>query len=431
MLGVYELQEISDNSILESKFMINTGRSILILAADEFSLDRRIGQQANYFAATGFQVHLALLVGALVLPSNLDARVSVYCSDYVTPSIGAWARVREALKSNTTILGAYHYLASFRAPAKAWLKRLRGLALPETDIVLANDLPCLIAALETYPRGKVVFDAHEIYEEQYDAIYAKRLAGYWRKQAESYIPKAAATMTVTSAVADFMQKRYELQRASYVLENACNYVPPQDLDATAVRRLYEIPTSQSIVLCLGHLRESRGLEDYVEALPHLDENAVLVFVGPGSLSFMERLSRRARYLGVTSRLKIGKQVPPDQIVNIASGANIGVISFRGNGPNYELGGPNRLYEYIQARIPIFAFRHAGIASLLDDTGTGVCEQWSTAADLAKKLNAALYASNEIPSWKFERAARLYSYERNQGNLADLVSHCIGRRDQSE
>ena len=176
-----------------------------------------------------------------------------------------------------------------------------------------------------------------------------------------------------------------------------------------------------IVLCQGGIVPGRSLEDISAcAGPLKNSGACTVFLGSGDREYMARLARIARKSGGGNNFYIGKSVPPDRVLEYTACADLGIISNRGRGLNNTAGGPNRLFEYIQARIPILSYSHAGVESVLKLTGTGWTVKWNNPAELAGMITGKLREKNGISAEAFENAARLFCWESEGKKLTGLV-----------
>src|SRR5207253_1639169 len=160
--------------------------------------------------------------------------------------------------------------------------------------------------------------------------------------------------TVTPRIAHELQRRHRLPKPPTVIYNACPRSPPPRR-AALLRRLYGIDPARKIVLCQGGLLPRRGLEDLADAARELPEDVAVVFLGLGPRSYVESLAQRAR-----GRACIGRAVSQGDLLAHTADADLGIITNRGPGLNNVNGGPNRLFEYLQARVPVLSYEHAGV-----------------------------------------------------------------------
>lgn len=407
-----------------------TSVRILVLSADENTLDRRIANQVCSLADAGYQVILWMIIPNTYVPEQVRSCVDVRMGQ----SLGrgsARSLATSFVRSRPMLLGLYHWFSSFRDTVGFWNRLVPVRELPAADLIVANDMPCLIPACSYAKQHSVpiLFDAHEIYEAQTDAIYSKRLRDHWLSVARSHVVKAAAVITVNDLIAIELQRRYELPEKPQAVSNACLYVDRQTLEPKRLRQIGCLQQS-TLLVCAGEVRPARRLDEFVRALPFLeDTDTGLVFLGHCNEEYAQRLRRLAASLGVSHRVSVGISVPSDELVSVLSGASLGLISNRGEGPNNRLGGPNRLFEYIQARLPILAYEHEGIEQVLSETNTGEVVSWHGPQELGACIERMLLAGATIAETTFEQAAKKYSWENEQQVLLKCVARSLEQQIQ--
>lgn len=384
---------------------------VLILSADENVLDRRIANQVLALSGLGLHIDLWMIIPSTFVPDDVRSAAKVWQG--TTYSRGALReKLTDIVRGSSKLLSLYHFYRSFRSPERQWQALVPTESVPRADLVVANDLPCLIPALTIAKRhgAKTLFDAHEIYDAQTDALYSSRLRALWLRIAKQLVPQADVVVTVNALIADEMRGRYQLVATPTAVQNVCEYVAPDKLLPQALRELSGLPQSRLLV-CSGEVRPSRQLDEFIHALTHLsDPDVGLVFLGHCGAGYRKQLNDLAERLGVSDRVCLGKFVAPDLLVPLLAGADLGLISNRGEGPNNKLGGPNRLFEYIQARIPILTFEHQGIEEVLNETRTGVACRWQSVEELAESIQSYLVVAKDIPAATFEAAAVEFCWE---------------------
>lgn len=399
--------------------------SVLILSADENVLDRRIANQVVALSGLGLHIDLWMIIPSTFVPDDVRSAAKVWQGTTYNRG-GLREKLTDIVRGNALLISLYHFYRSFRSPERQWQALVPTESLPRADLVVANDLPCLIPALAIARRhgAKTLFDAHEIYDAQTDALYSSRLRALWLRIAKQLVPQADMVVTVNGLIADEMRTRYHLAATPTAVQNVCGYVAPDQLLPQALRELSGLHQS-TLLVCAGEVRPSRQLDEFIYALAQLsDPDVGLVFLGHCSSGYRKQLSDLAERLGVSARVCLGKFVAPDLLVPTLAGADLGLISNRGEGPNNKLGGPNRLYEYIQARIPILTFEHQGIEEVLNQTNTGVAYRWQSAGELAEFIQAYLVAAKDIPAATFEAAAVEFCWESEEAKFVDAARSAL-------
>lgn len=401
-----------------------------MLTNDTFQLDRRIYQQAESLVEIGYQVIIVYFHRGLPLPADNNEKIKLLCADLsdgrsVRQSF--WQKIKSKLAGSKMIVTLFQYGQSYSSPNILHLSSDFIDVIPaETNVIVAHDLPALPAAFELkkkIPDVKVVFDAHEYYEEQLDTIFSTRLIESWRQISKRFIPMADELITVTQDIAQRMKSDFGLDKDFHVLPNAHPYVSSKLVSESRgkLRNLYNLTEDSRVILCCGGVTEGRNLEDFILAGQYLPEDVVICFVGYADKSYLEKLVDLVNKHTLQDKVKIGKAVSPDQVVTLCCGANLGVISNRGEGANNTEGCPNRLYEYIQARVPVFSYEHFGVRELLELTGTGLIASWKNEKELAEQLLLALENATKIEQEVLEKAAFDYSWDQIKTHYQSIVA----------
>lgn len=418
--------------------MVNSKSNVAMLVADQLQLDRRVIHEAATLSRRGFQINILSICSTMEKPKTLEEGIAI---------VEAWNTGSAAAKGNW-LLSLWKIKNGFSSIARKYLPRrlqemvffgcfnpagsiakvYKTLRMDAWEVIIAHDLPLLplaFALREKQGYGKVVLDAHELYDEQLDVLKTKTARRYWRRIEDQYLPRCDGVMTVTQRIAEELQNRHNLTEKPTVLMNACPYTegfPEKD----KLHRLYGIAPDRKIVLCQGGLAPTRSLEEFIEAWQFMPvPRPALVFLGFGQPDYIAKLRSLIKRLHLEKDVFVGKAVPPDQVLDYTCGAAIGLISNRGAGINNTDGGPNRLFEYIQARVPVLSYEHNGVRNILNQTGTGWVVRWESPRQLAEILQRKLLEAENIPLERLDEAAKKFCWENEEPKLLDLIMRVKG------
>lgn len=406
--------------------MDNTTR-ILMLTADQLQLDRRIIHEAFSLAKNGISVDIYSLSFGMSKPVNLPD--NVHLIDIGIPQKENLINfIKEFSRKHLPRTWQELIFFGFMDPAGTLTKGYISTFVEKWDVIIAHDLPLLPLALEIRTKqggGRVILDAHELYDEQLDFLKTKTARKYWRDIEDKHLPCCDGIMTVTDRLAQELQKRHGLPSMPVVLRNSCPFVDSIS-DKSFLHCLFNIPENRKIVLCQGGLAPGRSLEEFVAAWGYMPiPRPALVFLGFGRPDYVKKLNNMIQRLGLEDDVLLGRAVAPDEVLSYTCGASLGLISNRGQGINNTDGGPNRLFEYIQARVPILSYEHNGVRQVLDQTGTGWVVKWESPEHLAQLIQQKLIEAEHISQEKFENAARKFSWENEEQKLFDLIMKVRG------
>jgi hypothetical protein len=155
----------------------------------------------------------------------------------------------------------------------------------------------------------------------------------------------------------------------------------------------------------------------------LDERFSLDFMFvPNDRPYLSRLERLAR-----SRPRVGfkKPVPMTQIVSVLNEYDIGLFLLSPRAFNYRMALPNKLFEFIQARLAVAVWPSPEMARLVREGDCGVVARDFTVESMADALNSL--SPQDIKKFKehSHQAASRFSAEQNRQFMLDLVQKLIG------
>lgn len=406
--------------------------NIAMLSCDQVQLDRRIYQEAETLAKSGYNVSIYTFYPEIILPSLLPKGVLIVkLARNDGKNHGGAINKKSPLFSFVNNLlpslwkeKLYFYLLN---PALSFINNYHISEIEKSDILFAHDTPMLPLAFEIQKNqgfGKIICDLHELFPDQFDIFKTKEARRYWSDIDTHYLNQCDGIITVSDNLAQIIYQRYGLSEKPLVLYNMSDYLPKQ-IKNHLLHDLYGIPYEKQIFICIGGIDPHRHLQELIESWKIIrPDTYVLVFLGHGDQSFINKLKKSIRTDNLERDIYLGKGVAPDDVLGYAKGASIGFIPYRGEGVNNTEGVPNRLFEYIQARIPILSYDHPGIVSILEKTKTGWTMKWDNAKELSNIIIKGLEERENISDESLEMAAQMYCWENQEDKLVVLVQKVL-------
>lgn len=296
-----------------------------------------------------------------------------------------------------------------RAEVQRALAALGGVTV---DLVIANDLETLPLALRIAGTTPVVYDAHEYAPREYDSVRFRLLdAPFLRFLHHRYVPAAAATITVSEGIADqFVADG--LERPA-VITNACAFadLEPRPPHAGRVRLVHH-----------GGASPTRRLGEMIRMMDHLDERFELHFLLVGfAAGYIEELKQSA---ASRSRVFFHEPVAMRDLPARLNEYDLGVYLLPPTNFNNRHALPNKLFEFVQARLGVAIGPSPEMARVVHDYGLGIVSESFEAEALARHLasldDAGVWALKQAA----HRAARALSASIQAERLCAIIRSAL-------
>ena len=214
------------------------------------------------------------------------------------------------------------------------------LLFSKKDILLSNDLDTLLPnyLVGILQKKNIVYDSHELFPEIPELVDKPFVKKCWSTLETLILPKLKNTYTVCKSIADFYDKKYKTK-----FKTILNLPNKKELELGCFPFESE---GKKIIIYQGAINIGRGLELIIDTMEFLD-NCILVVIGNGDI--YEDLSQK-----VKDNIKIhflGK-IPPKELHKLTPLANLGLSIEDDLGLNYRFALPNKIFDYIQAEVPI-------------------------------------------------------------------------------
>ena len=396
------------------------GRRVLMITQDT-EVDRRILQEARSLSRAGYDVSVLARAGGRADAAGVEdgitvERLAVEGHDrrfgwlYRLVGVGAGSRVA-ALWGTLT----HTHTFSRRAIARA---------VPTgAEVYHAHDLNTLeVAHRAAAVRGAaLVYDAHELFPEIANPwIRLKRRS--WTRLERALLPRVDLAITVNELLADEIGRRYGVPPPLVLLncpERPHGFDPRRCRGLLHVRLGLEPETK--IVLYQGWLAPGRGLESLVRAAAYLEDGTAVVLLGYGG--YGQKLAALARRVG-RGRVHFLPPVPQRDLLAHCAAAEVGVIPYEPVDLNHRLTSPNKLFDFIQAELPIVANDLPYLRTIVQRHGLGVVARLDSPRSYAEaiesvlgrpdggaELRANLRAVAPLYTWQAEAPKLLAAYSR--------------------
>lgn len=379
-------------------------KKVLVLSFSNLSSDPRVNRQLRFL-----QEDYEILAAGFSHPQIKDITF-----------INARGLARKSLLA--MIFSAFKLLSQ-RFENYYWQKNdvvhcLEQLNNIEVDLIIANDIDTLPIALKIAKKAKVIFDAHEYspleFEDQlfFRLFYQK----YKTYLCQRYIPQVNSMTTVCQSIADRYKEETGLKAT--IITNAPDY-----------EELYPNFNHQNEKISLVHhggASPSRKLENMIRMMDYLDDRFELnlILVG-GDSSYFKYLKKLIKN---KENIKFLQPVPMRDLSKFLNSFDMGLYILEPNSFNNRYALPNKLFEFIQARLGIAVGPSPEMAKIVNQYDCGIVSTDFSPKSMAsclmrldhKKLNYYKQRSHEI--------AHQMSAIKNQTIFLELVKQTIMSTD---
>jgi len=243
------------------------------------------------------------------------------------------------------------------------------------DLVVANDFSALPIAFAVKGKAKIVYDAHEYTLDQYNSVeWREKRLPYIKYILTKYIRHLDGMMTVCEGIAAQYKKDFGVQPV--VVTNAPDY--HADLAPSPVRK------DRIRLVHHGVAHPARSIEEMIDTVALLDERFTLDFYLVGNNeAYKNELMARAAKIG---RISFNEPVPMDSLSRVLNRYDIGFYILMPISFNTLHALPNKLFEFVQARLMIAIGPSPEMASYVQKYSLGVVAKDFTPESMAESLN---------------------------------------------
>jgi len=330
--------------------------------------------------------------------------VAEHCAIPDEAPLWQWPRV-------AVILRQYRRAYEMNAALVAARAALRGR---EIDAILANDIESAGIALEAVPPERVHLDLHEYAPRQREELWRWRVfvAPFVRWMVRRHAARIPSVSTVSPGLA--REYRAEFGIAASVVTNAA---PAIDRDPHATGTPIRLVHS-------GAGLANRGLALMVEAVARSTADVSLdLFLTPNDPRFMLEL---AELCAASERCTLHPPVPYDELADTIARYDVGVFVLPPVNVNYRWALPNKLFDFVQARLGVIVGPTPDMAAIVREHGLGAVVDDFTAAALTRELDGLTTA--KVDAWKAasHRSARALSAELEVEKWGSAIDAIVSR-----
>ena len=156
-------------------------------------------------------------------------------------------------------------------------------------------------------------------------------------------------------------------------------------------------------------------------MPYLDD-VLLLIIGSGDV--IPDLKVLIAKLQVEDKVQIIDKLPYLEMLQYTQIADLGLSLDKGTNLNYELSLPNKVFDYIQCKIPLMVSNRKVVAQVVNEAQIGVVFEEHDPKQMADLVVGALEDKERYQMWKtnLNLAAEKYNWENESQILKDIYKH---------
>lgn len=387
--------------------------SVHMLVWNDFCNDARVLKEAQTLGAAGYSV----VVHAIHVPGK-TARDEVLQGGIKVKRVSlmpfASNRAQPGLAQKKRPL-------ALQVLSRLWahLTMLRNLIYARPVVIHAHDVNMLPTAwLSSKIMGaKLVYDAHEISSSREGYVGLSKFVTL----VESFLmPQASGAITTTDARAKFFARAYGVERP-VVLQNR-----PRRQQVLASRRIRDelgLVQPWPIIVYQGGVQQGRGLERLARVALDVPD-AYFIFIGGGRLE--ASLRSIVAELRLDERVHFIPTVALAELPSYTASADIGVQPIENTCLNHYTTDSNKLFEYVQAGLPIVASDLPEIRRVVRKHDLGLLVPPGNSAALSAALRELLAdkGKREHYATQARKASAALSWESQEHELVALYEKVL-------
>ena len=298
------------------------------------------------------------------------------------------------------------------------------------DFIISNELLTLpvsiyLANKNNLPLNKIILDLHEYYPKEFeDNLFWKltksKFYNYLLNKYKKYLNKINIT-TVSNKIAELYKNNYDIKNI-YIMRNIPYY---QD-----IKPVFREENEFIRLVHIGGAIKSRRLEISIQALKYTRKKFILDFYliadSEDKIKYLNYLKKLANEINLKTHNKINFHQPlfHKQLIHSISTYDLGIYTLYPSNINNNYALPNKIFEYIQARLGIIITPNPEMNYLVKEYNIGLVSEDFSPISFAKtldKLNTELINKFKINS---DIAAKILNYNNEEKILLSIIQNNI-------
>ena len=288
------------------------------------------------------------------------------------------------------------------------------------DVIIANDIESLpLAFFLKQGNTKIIFDAHEYAPRHFeDRLYWRVFfQGFNIHFCKKFIPRVDQMFTVCDGLAKEYRQNFGVQPV--VMTNAASFheLEPTPVDKDRIHLIHH-----------GIATLSRKIENMIEMMRYTDQrftlDLMLKVTSTASGKTKNYLKQLQSLAEAMPNVRVIPPVPSQEVVSFIHQYDMGIFILEPINFNYTHALPNKLFDFVQARLGIGISPSVEMKKVVEKHQLGVVASDFSPRALAEQLNRLTTEDVRDFKQRSHQAARLLSADHNRDLLLNTLRQLL-------
>jgi len=293
------------------------------------------------------------------------------------------------------------------------------LLFRRNHLIVSNDLDTLVACFvaSKLKKTKLLYDSHEYFTQVPELIHRHNVQKIWNYIERKIFPHLPFAVTVSDSIAQEYNQKYGVP--VFTIRN----LPL--LKTWSNEQVIKI-NAERVLMYQGALNIGRGLELLIDTIALLDERYVLLIAGSGDIENV--LKAKTQSLKMNNKVIFLGKIPAETLHFYTLASHLGFSLEEDMGLNYRYALPNKLFDYIQAHVPVICSALPEMEKIVMRYKVGTClsKEQLNANYLAEFINSLWANPEQLSKWKenCKIAAQELNWEKEKLKLKQILKEFI-------